>query len=205
VDVAALQAELAAAHAALEESQAQILSVQEQGQQMLAAAMALMEKGATVSAAPATKHDVEPAADDPRRNVPEEGFEPVKFRSKGVNHRIVRVAATRWTTLNGEAQHAGGISYDFAPGRGEFVALNSDVAEFLRARPAFNREFWEVGAEPHAAPDPSIVLDKVQQALFDLDLDALAELKALEQASHRRKVVLDQINSAERRIAQAGQ
>ena len=158
---------------------------------------------------PRATQDVEPAENDPRRNIPVEGdevdgqpFEPVTFRARGRNQRIVRVPATRWTTLNGEAQHAGGISYDFAP-TGDFTALNSNVANFLRGRPMFNVEFWELGAEPHAAPDPSVVLDKVLQATMELDLDTLEELRAKEAASHGRKVVLDAITAAQRRIKAA--
>jgi hypothetical protein len=45
------------------------------------------------------------------------------------------------------------------------------------------------------------VLEKVQQALVDMDLDALEELHAKESASHGRKIVLDQITSAQRKIA----
>ena len=171
---------------------------------------ALASVQAAAPAAPRAKQDVEPGADDPRRNIPEEGFEPVAFRAKGRRPdggggrlRIVRVPATRWTTLNGEAQHAGGISYDFAPGDGEFLALNSNVAEFLRTRPMFNVGFWEVGNEPHSAPDPARMLDKVQTALMSLDLDALDELWEQEVASHGRKIVLDQINGARRKIKAA--
>jgi hypothetical protein len=166
--------------------------------------------GAAQASAPRAKQDVEPGQDDPRRNIPEEGFEPVAFRAKGRRPdggggrlRVVRVPATRWTTLNGEAQHAGGISYDFAPGDGEFLALNSNVAEFLRTRPMFNVGFWEVGNEPHSAPDPARMLDKVQTALMSLDLDALDELWEQEVASHGRKIVLDQINGARRKIKAA--
>jgi hypothetical protein len=149
------------------------------------------------------KQDVEPAKDDPRRpDVAEEGFEPVIFRSKGKNQRVVRVPATRWTTLNGEAQHAGGIAYNFEP-NGEFVAKSANVAEFLRRRPMFNVEFWEVGAEPHTPPDPSLMLDKILKATMELDLDTLEELRAAEAASHGRKVVLDQITAAQRRIKAA--
>jgi hypothetical protein len=190
VDIAALQAELAE----MREAQAQTMR----------AMMALLEKQATAEpSGQRAKQDVEPAKDDPRRpDVAEEGFEPVVFRSKGKNQRIVRVPATRWTTLNGEAQHAGGIAYNFEP-NGEFVAKSENVAEFLRRRPMFNVEFWEVGNEPHTPPDPSLMLDKILKATMELDLDTLEELRAAEAASHGRKIVLDQITAAQRRIKAA--
>jgi hypothetical protein len=190
-DIAALQAELAE----LRKSQAEMM------QATLAALTAAA--GQQAPSGQRAKQDVEPAKDDPRRpDVAEEGFEPVIFRSKGKNQRVVRVPATRWTTLNGEAQHAGGIAYNFEP-NGEFVAKSANVAEFLRRRPMFNVEFWEVGAEPHTPPDPSLMLDKILKATMELDLDTLEELRAAEAASHGRKVVLDQITAAQRRIKAA--
>jgi hypothetical protein len=165
--------------------------------------MALVQNAQPQQRGAVTKADIEPGDDDPRRpHVAEEGFEPITFRAKGRNQRIVRVPANRFTTLNGEIQHVGGIAYEFAP-TGDFVARSSNVANFLRSRPAFNLEFWEVGNEPHAAPDPSVVLDKVQTALMELDLDALEDLLAKETASHNRKIVVDQIKSAQRKIAAA--
>jgi hypothetical protein len=201
VDVAALQAEMDELRLERAQLAEDARAALEQGQQMLAAAMALVQQGA--SSGPNAKQDVEPGKDDVRRNIADPDFEPVTFRSKGAMLRVVRVPATRWTTLNGEAQHAGGISYDFGPGRGDFIALNADVADWLRTRPAFNLEFWEVGNEPHSAPDPSVILDKVLTALMELDLDKLDELLLLEQASHKRKVVLDQIQAAKRKVAGA--
>jgi hypothetical protein len=159
---------------------------------------------AAKSSGPRAQQDVEPGQDDPRRNIVEEGFEPVTFRARGRALRIVRVPATRWTTLNGEAQHAGGISYDFAP-TGDFTARNSNVADFLRKRPMFNVEFWEVGNEPHAAPDPSVVLDKILKATMELDQDALEEIAAKERGSHKRRLVLDAVNAAQRRIKAASE
>jgi hypothetical protein len=185
------------------ESTEDVAALREQIAELRGLVAGLASAGQQAPSGQRAKQDVEPAKDDPRRpDVAEEGFEPVIFRSKGKNQRVVRVPATRWTTLNGEAQHAGGIAYNFEP-NGEFVAKSANVAEFLRRRPMFNVEFWEVGAEPHTPPDPSLMLDKILKATMELDLDTLEELRAAEAASHGRKVVLDQITAAQRRIKAA--
>lgn len=137
----------------------------------------------------------------------EEGFEPVTFRSKGVEFRVVRVGRHKWTAPNGESQTTEGRDYQFAAGPiglSELVVRNSDVAAWLRARPSFNREFWEVGAEPFSAPDPEIILKQIQAALFEADDAALEELLTKELASHKRKVVLDAARHARRLIQGRG-
>jgi hypothetical protein len=130
----------------------------------------------------------------------EEGFEPVVFRSRGINFSIVRVPRHRWTATNGEAQVTDGVRYEFAHGRGDLVVRNAEVADYIRSRPSFNVEVWEVGKEPHAAPDPARELDRIMQAGFDLDLGALAEIEEKERASFNRKVIIDAIAAAKRQI-----
>lgn len=137
----------------------------------------------------------------------EDGFEPVLFRSKGTAFRVVRVGRHRWTAPNGEAQISDGRDYEFVSGEvgaSELWVRNSNVANFLRGRPTFNREFWEVGAEPHAAPDPEVVMEKIMAATVDMDDAALEELQALETASHRRPIVLKAIKQARAQIQRAG-
>lgn len=139
----------------------------------------------------------------PSEDEVEEGFEAVVFRSKGDAFRVVRVGRHRYAAANGETQETEGRAYQFrhsAMGLSELVVRNSNVAEFLRGRPSFNREFWEVGAEPHAAPDPKVVLDQVIDATIELDDERLEELLEREMASHQRPVVLDSIRAARRKI-----
>lgn len=124
----------------------------------------------------------------------EEGFTPVKFRSKG-ELRVVRVPRHRFTAANGEAQTSPGVAYDFGYDH-SFVALSSDVADYIRARPAFNLEVWEVGKEPNRVPDPEAVFDRINQAIADVDDDTLIEIESEEMAGHKREVVLKQVKSA---------
>ena len=146
----------------------------------------------------AASRKLPPAAGDK-----EDGFEPVVFRSKGTEFRVIRVGRHKWTAPNGEAQVTDGRDYQFVSqgiGASELRVFNSNVAEFLRGRPSYNREFWEVGREPHAPPDPELVFDRIMEAVVDYDDARLEELAKLEQASHKRPVVLKAIRQARQKI-----
>jgi hypothetical protein len=135
----------------------------------------------------------EPAAED------EAPVEEVTFRAKGVNFRAVMVPRHRWVAPNGEAQVTDGKTLEFAPS-GEFRTSDPAEIRYLRGLPTFNREFWEVGAEPHAAPSPRPMFDKIAEASVALDVDALAQLEVLERETLNRPFVLDAIRSARDRV-----
>lgn len=126
----------------------------------------------------------------------EEDFEPVIFRAKaGVKSqlRMVRIARYRYD-VNGQERLSPGAAYQFS--EGELIAKSQDVADWVRSRPGFNVVFWEAGNEPHSAPDPGVMLDKVLDATLELDVEKLEELRGLEQGSHKRPLVLKRIDAA---------
>lgn len=131
----------------------------------------------------------------------EPDFEPVTFKAKaGVKSelRILRIGRHEWTTPHGEKQISPGVAYQFS--RGEFEALSSDVADFLRGKLSFNVEFWEDGKQPGQPESPIATLDKVLEAVIDLDDDRLAELEVIETATHNRPIVLQQIRAGRKKI-----
>jgi hypothetical protein len=129
----------------------------------------------------------------------EEEPETVTFRSKGVNFRAVMIPRHRWTAPNGEVQVTDGKTLEFAP-LGEYTTNDAAEIKHLRNLPTFNREFWEVGREPNAAPSPRPVFDKIADAAVALDDRALAELEVSERETHNRQVVIEAIQSARRRV-----
>lgn len=129
----------------------------------------------------------------------QERVDPVTFISKGPNFVLVHKSRHRSTSSNGEVNVTQGVSYDFAPS-GSFTTDNPRAIEYLRGRPSFNVEYWELGNEPGAAPAPDLVIDAIMAAALELDDDALAEIERNELAGHGREVVLTQIRSARRRV-----
>jgi hypothetical protein len=132
----------------------------------------------------------------------QEDFVPVKFRAMGPKPekselRVLRVGRHEYTHM-GRTEHSPGVAYQFL--RGEFEALSQDVVDYLKSRPTFNVLFCEAGQEPGAAPDPGVMLEKVLNAVMELDDDALRELFDREQASHKRPVVLKAILHGRRQI-----
>lgn len=125
--------------------------------------------------------------------------EPIMFRSKGVNFRAVMVPRHRWTAPNGEVQVTDGKTLEFAPA-GEYTTADPAEIRHLRSLPTFNREFWEVGSEPHAIPSPRPIMDKVVTATVALDDEELARLEEEERNSWARPFVLDSIRSARERV-----
>lgn len=141
--------------------------------------------------------DAPPADEPPAED--EAPVEEVLFRAKGVNFRAVMIPRQRWTAPNGEVQVTDGKTLEFAP-TGEFRTSDPAEIRHLRGLPTFNREFWEVGAEPHAAPSARPVFDKIADAAVALDVDALAELEVRERETHNREIVIDAIRSARSRV-----
>lgn len=125
--------------------------------------------------------------------------EPVRFISKGAMFNAVRTARYRQVMPDGTQHFSTGISYNFAP-YGRFETVDPDAVAWLRSRPGMNVEYWEETAPPFSAPDPGVILDKVLAASLSLDDEALRALEEDEMASHKRKVVLDTIKSARRRV-----
>jgi hypothetical protein len=86
--------------------------------------------------------------------------EPVVFRSRGAEFKCIVVPRRRFTGPTGEQYFTNGITLDFSP-NGEYSTRNRRNVELLRRRPGMNREYWEVGKEPHSAPDPQLVIEAI--------------------------------------------
>lgn len=127
----------------------------------------------------------------------------VTFRSKGSNQNAIRKARHRLVNAAGDVSVSPGVHYQFLPhtdGGGEFTTDDEVVADFLRSREGFNREYVEVGNEPDRVPSPAPVLDLVMDAQINLDVAGLDELEQEEQASWKRPAVLEAIAAARRRV-----
>jgi hypothetical protein len=127
------------------------------------------------------------------------------FRSKGHGFRAVMVARNRTTMPNGEVrvfgtdEYPAGKTIEFAPA-GEYVTDDPREIAYLKSLPTFNLEFWQVGAEPHAIPDPKPIMEKVAEATVTVDDETLARLEEEERATWKRKFVLDSIRAARERV-----
>jgi hypothetical protein len=125
--------------------------------------------------------------------------EPVFFRSRGKEFKMCVVPRRRFTGPDGAQFFTNGITLDFSP-HGEYRTRNRRNVELLRGRPGMDREYWEVGKEPHTAPDPQLVIDSIMDATLALDDAALAEIEAQERASHKREAVLKAVASARLKV-----
>lgn len=125
--------------------------------------------------------------------------EPVVFIAKGAMFKAVRKSRQRMVMPNGEQAFTTGITYDFAPS-GRYMTIDPSAVTWLEGRPGFGVEYWRQDKPPHAAPDAGLVLDKVLDLALALDDDGLRELLETEQASHKRKIVIDRINQARKRV-----
>lgn len=212
VDAAAVHAQLLEMHA--EATQLLTDARAEAARIVEAAAAAGTPEGGTVSIealaaalrgvqAPAVTVEMPKVELPPRADDVEEGFRPVLFRSRDRSHLVVRVPRHRHTASNGEVQTSDGRNYSFEP-TGDLTVHNSDVADFLRGRPGFNRFYFEVGKEPHSQAAMEPVLDAIQQAILDMDDAALEELEIKEMASLKRSLVLNQLRKARERVQKQG-
>jgi hypothetical protein len=125
--------------------------------------------------------------------------EPVLFRSRGKEFRLNVVPRRRFTGPTGEQYFTNGVSLDFSPD-GVYSTRNRRNVEILRSRPGMNREYWEVGKEPHTAPDPQLVVEKIIDLTLQLDDEGLAQIEADERASHKRPAVLQAAAAARLKI-----
>lgn len=129
----------------------------------------------------------------------------VTFEARGVrdgrgsNFNVVRKARHRFVDASGEAVVTPGVHYDFAP-TGHFVTDDLEVIEYLKRRPGFNLEFWELGEEPGGAPSAEPVLDRIMEARIEMDVEALDAIEHEERAGHGRPQVLQGVEAARRSI-----
>lgn len=124
---------------------------------------------------------------------------PVVFISKGAAYRVVRKPRHRFQSPNGEQFFTTGLAADFAP-HARFETDSQEWVDYLRGRPGFGFDFWELGNEPHTAPDPGVVLAQIMGAMLELDDSELAKIETEERASHKRKVVLDAVGVARNKV-----
>jgi hypothetical protein len=125
--------------------------------------------------------------------------EPVTFMSKGAEMKVIVVPRRRYTGPTGEQYFTNGITLDFGP-NGQYTTRNRRNVEILRSRPGMNREYWELGKEPHAKPNPQLVIDAIFAAVLELDDEKLAEIERTEQQGHKREEVLRAVRSARERV-----
>lgn len=129
----------------------------------------------------------------------------VVFISKGAGLRVVTRTASR-TMIDNEVIVRAEEVVEFAPhGRVELdEERDADKIEHLRGLASFNREFFEIGAEPDALK-PSV--DEQFERILDLathfDHDALRELIQEEKQTHNRDVVIRAGEAALQRVRQA--
>lgn len=124
---------------------------------------------------------------------------PVTYISKGSHFKAIYKPRYRGVGPTGEQFFTTGIAADFAP-HGQWTTKNREMAEWLETRPGFGTDFWRQGAEPFSAPDPSTILEQIMDAMLALDDARLAELEAEERASHKRPLVLKQLQAARNRV-----
>ena len=124
---------------------------------------------------------------------------PVTFLSRGRNLRVIKKARIRYSDARGEIVVTEGVHYPFEPD-GRFETDDAEVVEYLKGRPSFGSEFWEMGADPHQAPSPQPVLDTIMDAMLDLDDARLAEIERVELEGLKRALVLDSVQAARRKV-----
>lgn len=129
---------------------------------------------------------------------------PVTFKSRGSNQVVICKARHRLVDARGGVQVTPGVSYQFTPDEGGkggvFTTDDKVVADYLRSREGFNREYVEVGNEPDRMPSPAPVIDRVMDAQIELDIDALDEIEHEENATWARPAVLEAVAAARRRV-----
>lgn len=134
----------------------------------------------------------------------------VIFRSKGRGFRAIMIPRHRWTAGNGEVQVTPGKTLEFGP-NGEYRTSDAAEIKHLKGLQSFNREFWQVGAEPGRVPDSQPMLERVVEAGISLDIAKLDELEQEESTGFARHDVMVSIKAAKARVgkllaeARAGQ
>lgn len=124
---------------------------------------------------------------------------PRVFLARGRNLRIIKKARIRYSDARGEVVVTEGIHYPFEPD-GRFETDDMAVVEYLESRPAFGVEFWEMGHDPHVAPNPQPVLDTIMDAMLEFDDERLARIEQEELDGLKREVVLSSVASARRKV-----
>lgn len=198
VDVGALLGQLEALQAQVAEMAAAAATATAGGGGDVAAALvAALEK---MQAPAVTVEQPKQVPLPPKHDDVEEGFEPVTFRSRGRNFKVIRVSAHRNLVNDSWVPVTTGRYYDFAP-NGDLKVLNSDVAEFLRACPDFNQLFWELGNAPGADKELKPLLQKIARAAVSMDDETLAEIERQERRrTAPRSVVITTVLAAREMI-----
>jgi hypothetical protein len=125
--------------------------------------------------------------------------EPVVFISRGRQCNVIKKARNRLTMPDGSQAFTTGVHADFSP-NGMFTTRNSEMVEYLKARPGFGNEYWIMGAEPHAQVNPSEILKRIFELAMQLDDGALQELESEERATHKRPAVLQALAAARQQV-----
>lgn len=125
---------------------------------------------------------------------------PVTFKAEGKNFNIIRKSRNRWTDMSGDLQITPGVHYSFAP-HGTFTTDDEEVVEFLKAKPEYKVLFWLEGDEPDRVPDAGPTIDRVIDAVFELDVATLDEIEHEERATYQREAVLVSVERARDKIA----
>lgn len=135
------------------------------------------------------------------RGIPNKPRETATFRSIGANFLIFQRPPREKLVDGGWREVDNGIRHDFSVntpgGPGTYITSDPEAIEFLRNLESNGSEFVEVGREPDAIhPSLQELLPQIVQASARGDLDALGELRAAEEQTHRRVEVLSAIDGA---------
>lgn len=128
---------------------------------------------------------------------------PVLFRSRGRQFRAVTDPKRPFFDSVGvRIGDTPGAVCEFAP-NGTYETDDPGIVAALMARPSFNLEFVRVGMEVDRPPDSRPVIDKIMQAMLDLDVPVIDEILEAETADggHDRPDVIAACESALRRCA----
>jgi hypothetical protein len=172
LDVAGLQAQLAEMQEQVAALTAAAQTDPQGGEGALSALTAALER---MQAPSVTVQQPKQEPLPPRHDEVEEGFDPVRFQSKGRNFKVLRVSAHRDLVNDSWVPRTTGRYYDFGSG-GQLLVHNSDVAEYLRSIPQFNRKFWELGNAPGADKELKPLLRRIATLGVQMDAESLEEI-----------------------------
>jgi hypothetical protein len=125
--------------------------------------------------------------------------EAVVFIHRGREGKVIKKSRQRITMPDGTQAFTTGVTADFAP-NGMFSTRNREMVAYLKSRPGWMVEYWALGAEPHAAIDPSETLKAIFRLSMSLDDKGLAELEVEERATHKRPGVLQALAAARSQV-----